>query len=82
MLFKLLTAPIMAPFSGIQFVLQQLSNIAEKELLDVGHIQQELLLLNLRYDEGEIPEEEFIIQEAAVLAKLRAAREYLQRSGH
>lgn len=81
MFFKLLTAPIMAPVAGLQFILQQVRTIAERELLDVDHIQQELLLLHLRYDEGEILEEEFITQEAEILARLRAAREHLQGSG-
>jgi hypothetical protein len=79
MLFKLLTAPITAPVSGLNFVLKQVVSMAERELMDVDRLHQELLLLNMRLEEGEITQAEFAAQEADVLARLRAAREYAQK---
>ena len=56
--------------------LEQILEMAERELYDPDRIREQLLLLQLRLDEGEITEEEYVEQEAEVLARLRAAREY------
>lgn len=76
MLFTLLTAPLSGPILGLRFVLQQVQTLAERELMDVDRIQEELVLLHLRLEDGEISEEEYKAQEAEVIARLRAAREY------
>lgn len=79
MLFKLLTVPITGPVAGFRFILEQVRDMAEGELLDVDRIREELLLLNLRLEEGSITEEEFSRQEGELLARLRAARQYQER---
>lgn len=76
MLFKLLTAPITAPLAGFRFVLGRVEEMAERELYDVERIREELLLLQLRLDEGEISEQEYLAEEADIMTRLRAAREY------
>lgn len=81
MLFKLLTAPITGPMAGFRFVLGQVQQLAEQEVMGVDHLREELLLLNLRLEEGEITDEEFATQEAEIMARLRAAREYNERMG-
>lgn len=81
MIFKLLTLPVTAPVSGFQFILHQLGEMAERELMDEGLIREEILLLNLRLEEGEISEEEYGRQEAELMARLRAAREYRRQAG-
>ncbi len=78
MLFKLLTAPLTAPLSGLGFVLRQVGNMAEREMSSVERIHEELLLLQLRLDEGEISEAEYMAQEADIMARLRALRERQQ----
>jgi uncharacterized membrane protein len=81
MLFKLLGAPITVPVSGFRFILQQLLEMAERELMDEGRIREDLLLLQLRLDEGEITEEEYQEQEAEIMVRLRAARAYREQAG-
>ena len=76
MLLKLLTAPITLPLSGLRFVLGRVEEMAERELYDEERIREELLLLQLRLDEGEITEDEYLVEEAEVMTRLRAAREY------
>ena len=76
MLFKLLTAPVGVPLSGFKFILEQIQEMAERELYDPDRIREQLLLLQLRLDEGEISEEEYVEQEADIMVRLRAAREY------
>ena len=76
MLLKLLGAPVTAPLSGFRFILEQIAEMAERELYDEGRIREELLLLHLRLEDGEISDEEYVAQEAEILARLRMAREY------
>jgi hypothetical protein len=79
MLLKLLGAPITAPLAGFRFILGQLQDLADRELFDEGNIRDELLLLQLQLDEGEITEEEYTEAEARIMERLRAAREYRQQ---
>ena len=81
MLLKLLTAPLAAPLAGFRFVLEQVAEMADRELYDEDRIREELLELQLRLDEGDITEEEYAAQETDVIARLRAAREYRQAVG-
>lgn len=81
MLLQLLTAPVSLPVFGLRFVLQRLLEVAEQELMDVDRIHEELLLLQLRLDEGEISEEEYLGAEAAIMQRLREARAYRQARG-
>jgi hypothetical protein len=74
MLFKLLTAPISAPIAGFKFVLEQIAELAERELYDEDRIREALLLLQLELEEGQISEEEYVARERELLDRLRAAR--------
>lgn len=76
MLLNLLTAPVGVPIAGLKFVLEQLRDLVERELHDEGRIREDLLLLQLRLDEGELTEEEYERLEEEVMVRLRAAREY------
>jgi len=76
MLFKILGAPITAPLFGFRFILSQLEEMAERELYDEERIKEDLLLLQLRLDDGEITEDEYLVDEAEIMARMRAAREY------
>lgn len=78
MLFKLLGAPITVPLAGFKFVLNQVSELAERELYDEGRIREDLLLLQLRLEEGEIDEEQYVVEEADIMQRLRVARAYRQ----
>lgn len=79
MLFKLLFSPFTAPPAGFRLLLNQMRSMAEAELYNVDDLYEELKLLQLRMEEGEITEEEYAESEAGVLARLRTAREYQSR---
>ncbi len=81
MLLKLLALPITAPVSGFEFILNTLKDAAERELYDEGRLRDELLLLNLRLDEGELTEQQFKEREQEIIARMRAARERRQQTG-
>jgi hypothetical protein len=79
MLLRLLTAPVTLPMSGFRFILTQVAEMAERELHDEDRIREDLLLLQVRLDEGEITEEEYLDLEAEIMVRLRAAREFRER---
>ena len=76
MLFKLLGAPITLPLAGMKFVFQQVADLADQELNDEGALREQLLLLQVQLEEGDIVEEdEFVEREADLLARMREIKE-------
>jgi hypothetical protein len=76
MLLKVLGAPVGLPVAGFRYILETIRDMVERELYDEDRIREELLLLQLRLDEGELDEAAYDEQETLLLAQLRAAREY------
>jgi hypothetical protein len=72
MLFKLLGAPITLPAAGMKFIFEQIADMADRELNDEGALRDQLLLLQLQLEEGDIDEEEFATREAELVERLRA----------
>jgi hypothetical protein len=70
-LFKLLTAPVTLPMAGMKFVFQQIADLADQELNDESVLREQLLLLQVQLEEGDIDEDEFVEREADLLARLR-----------
>src|SRR5262245_62560480 len=79
MLFKLLGLPLTAPAAGIRFVLNTLVETAEAELMDDGPVKEQLLLLQMQLEEGEIEEAEFAEREADLFQRLREIRAYREQ---
>jgi hypothetical protein len=75
MLFKLLAAPLTLPVSGLKFVFDQIADLADKELNDEGSLRDQLLLLQVQLEDGDIDETEFAEREAALLARMREIKE-------
>jgi hypothetical protein len=75
MLFKLLGAPITLPLAGMKFVLDQIAELADQELNDEGALRDQLLLLQVQLEDGDVSEEEFSEREAEVLARMRELKE-------
>jgi hypothetical protein len=78
MLLKLLALPVTAPVAGIRFCLDKVLEAAEQEWLDEAPVKEALLLLTLKLEEGEIGEEDYAEEEAALLKRLREIRAYKQ----
>jgi len=75
MLFKILGAPLTMPIAGLTFVFQQVADMANQELYDEGGVREQLLLLQVLLEEGDIDEDEFAEREAELLARLREIKE-------
>lgn len=74
-LTKLLTLPVMGPIKGVTWIAEKVAEQAEKELYDEGKVRGQLMELELRYDLGEISEEEYLAAEETLLERLRVIRE-------
>jgi hypothetical protein len=74
-LIDLLTFPVLGPVKGVIWVAEKVAEQAEKELYDEEAVRGQLMELELRYDLGEISEEEYLAAEEALLERLRVIRE-------
>jgi hypothetical protein len=81
MLFKILGAPITGPIAGFTFILHQIQELADQELFDERRIYDDLLLLQVQLDDGEISEEEYQQREAEIMVRLRETRARRERAG-
>jgi hypothetical protein len=71
MLLKLLGAPLTLPIAGMKFVFQQVADLADQELNDESGVREQLLLLQVQLEDGDIDEDEYAEREAELLARLR-----------
>jgi hypothetical protein len=72
MIFDLLLAPITAPIGGVAWIAEKLLEQADTEIDDQENLHKRLLALQLAFDMGEIPEEEFEAQEEELLLTIQA----------
>ncbi|MBI2372334.1 MAG: gas vesicle protein GvpG [Deltaproteobacteria bacterium] len=66
---------LLLPARGLFGIFRQIHELAERELHDEASLQEKLLELHLRYETGEIGEEEYLQQAVDLEARLNAARE-------
>lgn len=59
---------------GIKFVLDKVASAVDQEMNDEGRLREELLAAQMRYELGEISDEDFALFEDDVLARLREIR--------
>ena len=74
-LTDLLTFPVLGPIKGVIWIAEKVNEQAEKELYDEDAVRGKLTELELRYDLGEISEEEYLAAEETLLARLKIIRE-------
>lgn len=73
---KLLTLPYALPAAGIRYCFNKIVEMAETELMDDAPVKEELLLLQLQMEEGEVDEAEYRRREAYLLVRLREIKDY------
>ena len=68
---KLLSAPVSLPMAGMKFIFQQVADLADAELNDESVLREQLILLQVQLEEGDIEEDEFVEREAELVARMR-----------
>jgi hypothetical protein len=76
LLSNLLLFPITGPIHGLKFVLEQIQAQVDAQVLDEGQVTADLMAIGLQHEMGEISDEEYAEQEAALLEQLNAIRAY------
>jgi hypothetical protein len=67
MIFSLLSLPM----DGFRFVLNTIIKVAEEQYTDDAPLKEELLNLQVKLENGEITEDEYVETEAQILRELR-----------
>jgi phage host-nuclease inhibitor protein Gam len=81
LLTDVLLLPIMGPVRGLAFIAKQVKDQVDAQCDPVRRaeqVQAELIRLSVRRDQGQISEEEYAAQEAALLAQLNALQAELR----
>lgn len=78
LLSDILLSPVTGPVRGLRAVLNRINDQVASEYLDEGKVQAELLDLTMRYDRGEVGDDEFQAQQEAILQHLNDIRAYKQ----
>jgi Gas vesicle protein G len=59
---------------GMKFVFQTIADLADQELYDPSVVHEQLMLLQMQLEDGEIDEAEYVAREAELMARLREIR--------
>lgn len=81
LLKHLLFWPYTGPSFLTRFSLRQVEGVVHGELTDDTSVKAELLELQLQLEAGDITDEEYTTQEAALMDRLRAVRDWRERLG-
>lgn len=81
LLKHLLFWPVTGPRWLVGFSLDQVDGAARRELTDDTPVKEELLELHLRFEVGEIDDEEYEEREAELMARLRETRRWREELG-
>lgn len=62
---------LLSPITGFKFILRTLERVAEEQWTDDAPIKERLLELQVKLDNREISEEQYVEEEAQILRELR-----------
>ena len=81
LLKHLLFWPVTGPQFLVEFSLEKVNGVVREQLTDDTRIKEELLDLQLRLEMGDIDDEEYVAEEARVMAQLREVRRWREEFG-
>ena len=81
LLSSILFFPVTGPIAGIRWSLGKVQRVVEDELVDDTPVKQALMELQMRVELGEIDDDAYLIEEAALMRQLRDIREWRERLG-
>lgn len=71
----------LAPVKGVVWIAEKIEEQADREFMDEDGVKHRLTELYMRLETGQISEEEFEQQEAALVEQLEAIEEYKASRG-
>ena len=73
--------PVTGPVAGIKWTLGKVQRVVEDELVDDTPVKEALMELQIRLELGDIDDETYVAEEAALMRRLRDVREWRERLG-
>jgi hypothetical protein len=73
--------PVTGPVGATRWSLNQVMKIVEEELTDDTTVKQDFMALQMKLELGEIDDEEYVEQEAVIMARLREVRAWREKLG-
>jgi hypothetical protein len=73
--------PVTGPVGATRWSLNQVMKIVEEELTDDTTVKQDFMALQMKLELGEITDEEYVAQEAVIMARLREVRQWREKLG-
>ena len=77
----LLFWPVTGPMYLTEFSLGKVQGVVREELTDDSRVKEELLDLQLRLEMGDIDDDQFVAEEARLMAQLREVRRWREEFG-
>ena len=68
----LIDSILLAPLKGVVWMGRKLTDMAQQELCDEGHVKEELMRLQLQFELDEITEQQYDQKEKELLDRLDA----------
>jgi hypothetical protein len=81
LLTNILLAPFLGPVWGTRWTLDKVDRVVRDELTDDTPIKEELMELQLKLENGEIDDPEYVRREAELMQRLREVREWREKYG-
>lgn len=81
LLKHLLFWPVTGPSFLTRFSLDKVQDAVKEQLTDDQLVKEDLLALQMQMELGEIDDEEYAVQEAALMRRLREVREWREEFG-
>ena len=81
LLKHLLFWPVTGPEFLVKFSLDKVQGAVREQLTDDQSVKEDLLALQMRLELGEIDDEEYVAEEARLMARLREVREWREEFG-
>jgi len=75
MILRLLLAPVTGPFTGVTWIAEKILDQVEDKTDELETLQKQLLTLQLAFDMGDIPEDEFDEQEEELLLRIQSLQD-------
>jgi hypothetical protein len=73
--------PVTGPVAGIKWTLGKVQRVVEDELVDDTPVKEALMELQMRLELGDIDDDAYVAEEAALMRQLRDVREWRERLG-
>jgi cytochrome c-type biogenesis protein CcmH/NrfG len=62
---------LLSPITGFKFILRTLQRVAEQEYTDDAPLKERLLELQVKLEEGQLSEQDYVAEEAVIIRQLR-----------